>query len=280
MIAPRPPAPPSGESPGRGVLFTDLDGTLLDLETYQPSRVARELVDELARDGILTVAVTSKTATEVGEVAASVRLAPVAVVEGGGVLLLQDGTTTIVGTGREQLIGVLVSLREEGWAVRGFSDMSVHEVAERTGLTTDSARCAMDRLASEPFVVVRMDPPNVEDLRRRASELGAEVTRGGRFWHLVGAGVDKGSGVDAALALLGLGGGATTTGAVGDAWNDLAMLERVEHPYFLGDRVPPRMLPPRVHRVAEDGPAGFVSAARAFRRECRGGQPAPTRGRE
>jgi len=252
----------------RGILFTDLDGTLLDFDSYRPSRAARDLLDELARDGILTVPVTSKTAAEVKEVVGDVRLAPIAVVEGGAVLLLEDGSTRIVGSHREQLIDVLRSLREEGWPVRGFSDMTADEVADLTGLSRAGARRAMERLASEPFLIVRPLPSKVNDLNRRACELGAEVTRGGRFWHLIGRGVDKGSGVNTVLETLTCG-RRTVTGAVGDAWNDLPMLERVDHGYFLGHRVPVSQLPSRVRRISEDGPGGFVEAARDFRATCR-----------
>jgi hypothetical protein len=46
------------------------------------------------------------------------------------------------------------------------------------------------------------------------------------------------------------------------------MLECVDYPYFLGTRVPPAQLPPGVHRISEEGPGGFVIAARAFRTVC------------
>jgi predicted mannosyl-3-phosphoglycerate phosphatase (HAD superfamily) len=61
-------------------LFTDLDGTLLDFDSYRPSQTAQNLVDGMAQDGILTVPVTSKTAAEVVEITGSTRLAPIAVV--------------------------------------------------------------------------------------------------------------------------------------------------------------------------------------------------------
>jgi mannosyl-3-phosphoglycerate phosphatase len=272
----RPAAQPRQPIPERGILFTDLDGTLLDFDSYRPSHTALALVDQMARDGILTVPVTSKTAAEVVEVTEGVRLAPIAVVEGGGVLLLEDGSTTLVGPRRETLVDVLRELRGDGWDVRGFSDMTVNELAELTGLERSAARRAMDRSASEPFVIVSPVPTRVEELHRRASELGAGVTRGGRFWHLTGPGVDKGSGVHTALEMLGRGRG-TPTGAVGDAWNDVSMLERVDYPYFLGSRVPPAELPPGVHRISEEGPAGFVTAARAFRIVCMTVSGAPTR---
>lgn len=252
---------------GHGVLFTDLDGTLLDFDTYRPSQAACAAVEDLSRCGILTVPVTSKTAAEVVEVFNVVRLAPIAVVEGGAVLLLEGGSTKILGSDRERMVGVLRALRDQGWALRGFSDMPTDEIADLTGLAPDAACRAMDRLASEPFVITSSVRANVEELRRRAAELGAAVTRGGRFWHLTAHGIDKGTGVDAVLEAL-ESGAWRTTGAVGDAWNDLPMLARVAFPYFLGSRVPAAELPTRVHRIPEEGPDGFVKAALDFRVAC------------
>ena len=252
---------------GRGILFTDLDGTLLDFESYRPSPAACELVVALARDGILTVPVTSKTAAEVLEIMTDLQVAPIAVVEGGAVLLHEDGSSRIMGLHRERLVAVLHELRDEGWPVRGFSDMTANEVADLTGLEHDAASRAMERSASEPFVIGPTVQAKEDDLRRRAAELGAAVTRGGRFWHLIGAGVNKGTGICAVLDTLELP-YRPTTGAVGDAWNDLAMLERVDHGYFLGGRVPRSQLPERVRCIAADGPGGFVAAAGEFRTAC------------
>jgi mannosyl-3-phosphoglycerate phosphatase len=263
----RPAVPPRASLSHRGILFTDLDGTLLDFDSYRPSQTAQNLVDGMAQDGILTVPVTSKTAAEVVEITGSTRLAPIAVVEGGAVLLLEDGSTTIIGSRREALIDVLRALRDDGWDVRGFSDMTTGELADLTGLDHAAARRAMERSASEPFLIAPPVPPDVDKLHRRASELGAGITRGGRFWHLIGHGIDKGSGVRIALETIGRD-RPTTTGAVGDAWNDVPMLECVDYPYFLGTRVPPAQLPPGVHRISEEGPGGFVIAARAFRTVC------------
>ncbi len=267
MTTGRPITPFSIPFTGRGILFTDLDGTLLDFDSYRPSRAARAAVGQLAREGILTISVTSKTAAEVREVADAVRLGPIAVVEGGAVLLLEDGSTRIVGSDRDQLVHVLRTLRAQGWALRGFSDMTTEEVAELTGLEPGAARRAMERCASEPFVIAPPIPGDLDELEVRAAELGAGVTRGGRFWHLIGRGVDKGSGIDAVLEVLTID-TRGPTGAVGDAWNDLPMLARVDFPYFLGSRVSPAELPSRVRRIPEEGPDGFVKAALDFRMAC------------
>jgi hypothetical protein len=48
------------------VLFTDLDRTLLDLQTYRPSAPAVAALRALAANRVAAVAVNSKTAAEIG----------------------------------------------------------------------------------------------------------------------------------------------------------------------------------------------------------------------
>lgn len=266
-------AAPGGRDtrPTTGILFTDLDGTLLDHDTYRTSSEALRLVAELAAAGIWTVPVTSKTAAEVEELERTGAFAPMAVAEGGAVVLDSQRRSRVVGRPRCELTRVLVQLRDEGWRVRGMSEMSVDEVGDRTGLSSDAARRAMERMASEPFV---LESPHGEpwesSLRRRAHELGAELSRGGRFWHLTGRNVDKGTGVAAVVERIDPE-RQLVTGAIGDAWNDLPMLAAVDLGFVLGAAVDDSDLPPGVRRIEVTGPAGFSLAARCFRERCRRG---------
>jgi len=257
-------APAMRMDSARAVFFTDLDGTLLDSESYEPSREAVAMVADMAARGIATVPVTSKTAAEVRRLEAVVTIAPVAVVEGGAVLLIPEGGPVLLGPPRSRLLAVLDALRRAGHAVRGLSEMDVEEVAERTALTVEAVQRVMERLASEPFVF--LEEPSASELDRLRSlteSSGISLARGDRFWHLAGAEVDKGRGVQAVLDryphLTAL-----PAGAVGDAWNDLPMLCRVAHRYLLGSIVADRELTCRVERIPEPGPAGFVEACRRF----------------
>ncbi len=248
----------------RAVLFTDLDGTLLDSRSYEPSREAVEVVTEMGESGVVTVPVTSKTASEVLRLEVILDIAPCA--GGGGVAwrLRPGGDTGVRGPPGSRAVGILQELLRAGHRIRGLSEMSVDEVAQRTGLSRRAARRAMDREASEPFVFLE-EPGSaeVEAVRRNVRELGASLARGDRLWHLAGAGVDKGRGVEAVferfpnLA-------SVPAGAVGDAWNDLPMLCRVEHRYLLGGVVTDGELTCRVERIPEPGPPGFVQACRRF----------------
>ncbi len=248
-----PPPPP------HGLLFTDLDGTLLDHDTYRPSADALRTVERLDRRGVITVPVTSKTATEIEWLARTARLPSVAVAEGGAVLVVDD-VARAVGVPRSRLTGSLDRLRDAGLPVTGMSEMSVDEVCQRTGLDRAGAERAMDRHASEPFVFdMASDPPSLDVIEGLLAPLDVGVTRGGRFWHLVGRGVDKATGVAAVCRHYRVGDRGRTA-AVGDAWNDLAMLRWVGVGVLLGDRVPPDRVPVGILRVEATGPAGFVRA--------------------
>ena len=141
-----------------------------------------------------------------------------------------------------------------------MSEMSVEEVMELTGLGSGAALRAMNRSASEPFVLTG-EPSGCEerDIAEATAELGASIARGGRFRHLLGRGVDKGCGVRAVLALICAVDGVKTA-AIGDAWNDLPMLEEVELGFLLGNAVEPEATPPGVTRLERNGPQGFVDA--------------------
>ena len=49
---------------------------------------------------------------------------------------------------------------------------------------------------------------------------------------------------------------------MGDAWNDLPMLDEVEIGFLLGSAVAPDLVPSGVERIDREGPDGFSVAAR------------------
>lgn len=183
-----------------------------------------------------------------------------AVAEGGAVILSEDGSESVTGPCRADLVAVLHELQNRGWKVRGMSEMSVGEVMAATGLGEEGARRAMTRSASEPFVLTGESAPSVEEI----FELGASLARGGRFRHLLGKGIDKGAGVRAMLAVIShelpAAAGHLRTAAIGDAWNDLPMLEEVEIGFLLGNAVETDAVPSGILRIEYSGPQGFTDA--------------------
>ena len=233
---------------------------MLDFRTYAPSRPAVAVLRDLAEFRIQVIPVSSKTSAEVLPLMVELGLAGPAVVEGGPVIVSDEGSEVVTGPCRAELVAVLHQLQDRGWGVRGMSEMSAEEVMELTGLDDAAARRAMTRSASEPFVLTG-EPSRLEEavIAETITELGASLARGGRFRHLLGRGVDKGAGVRAVLAMIGAG-ERLRTAAIGDAWNDLPMFEEVEVGFLLGNAVEPEDVAPGVTRLEQTGPQGFVDA--------------------
>lgn len=262
------------------MIFSDLDGTLLDHDTYDWSP-ARPALDALATRRVMVVLCSSKTRTEMARLATAMRLvAPLIVENGGGVWLpaswrgavphdasvVSDGWVVVLGTHADVLRYALPELADAvGMTLRGFGDMDVDEVARRTGLPRQAAALARQREFSEPFVAE--DGADLPLLDAAARLRGLRVTRGGRFFHLIGQS-DKGNAVRTVSEWLGPRVVGSTLG-FGDAPNDLPLLQAVDEPVIVPrpDGAPhPDLVTALPHAVIAPapGPTGWNAAALAW----------------
>jgi mannosyl-3-phosphoglycerate phosphatase len=239
----------------RRVLFTDLDGTLLDHDSYRPGP-ARAALDRLRTQGVWVVPVTSKTAAELALLAQDLDLRDGWIVENGGALQPAGATEAVIfGVPYARLRAALAAAAgAAGAVVRGFGDMDELEVAQLTGLTATAAAAARRREWSESFLLVHGELPRLRfELHRR----GLQVFRGGRFLTATGR-HDKGTAVRAMLART-----PAMSWAVGDAANDAPMLAAVDHPFQVRrpDGAWTDLAVADVTRVDGIGPHGFVQVA-------------------
>ncbi len=247
----------------RGVIYSDLDGTLVDSKTFEPGAGVVRLVDELARNGILVIPVTSKTVPEVMRLWDTLALAPLAIVEGGAVLVIKGQSPVVLGPSRTALVRVLHQLRDEGWPITGVSQMTADELSQVSGLDHAGAIRAMNRLGSEPFIIDGNAGVKAPQLRRRIEQLGASTVRGDRFWHLLGKGIGKGAAVEKLEERFPKLHDVPRAG-IGDAWNDLDMLCALDAGFLLGSLVADQEIPCRLTRISKMGPPGFMSAVEQF----------------
>jgi mannosyl-3-phosphoglycerate phosphatase family protein len=221
------------DGPSGLIVFSDLDATLLDEDTYS-FEAAREALAALAAREVPLVLCSSKTRVEMERWARTLGLTSPMVAENGGAILWpRAGGYDLAarGTPRPRLIDDLDAIAREADArVRGVSSLSVEEVARLTGLAPDAARDAMAREYDEPFL---MDAGDIARVAEAASRRGLKVTRGGRFCHLMGP-ADKGQAV---VEILGTAGAwcrrppaQVSSVALGDSANDLSMLSVVDRP--------------------------------------------------
>ena len=265
------------------LVVTDLDGTLLDEETYDLA-AARPGLDALKARRIGLVLCSSKTRAEMEPLAGALGqegpLGTPLIVENGGAVVIRaralpwvppggqpDGDDVVfpMGTPRATLLTVLPEVAgEAGVAVRSFAAMTVDEVAALTGLENDAATRALRREWDEPFVLEgAADADTDARLEAAARRRGLTVTRGGRLHHLSGPG-DKGEALRALLRLLPLDPHGRNVG-LGDAANDLSMLEVVDRPIVMPRRdgeidAALAAALPGAERAPGPGPAGWAAA--------------------
>jgi mannosyl-3-phosphoglycerate phosphatase len=263
------------------LVVTDLDGTLLDEETYGFA-AARPALLALHARGITLALCSSKTRAEMEAIAATLGTRGPLIVENGGAIVLAARSRAALPVGaRREADRILVPLgarradltaalpgvaREAGVRVRGFVEMTVEEVSSLTGLGETEAALALRREWDEPFVVEGSSEPALDErLDSVARRRGLRVTRGGRLHHLTGP-VDKGEAVRRLLGLL-----APEPGVVlglGDAANDLSMLQAVDRAIVMprkDGRVDPVLAAalPGAERAPGPGPTGWKAAVLA-----------------
>jgi mannosyl-3-phosphoglycerate phosphatase len=274
---------PRGAAKPVMVVFTDLDGTLLDHDTYD-AEAARPSLDRLAARGAIVVLASSKTRAEIDVWRERLGLGGPFICENGGALHIPErlrgswpgaqrddfGWFVPLGTPYDELRRALPDLAGTiGARFTGFGDLDEAAIAAATGLTLAEAALAKRREWDEPFTVDRaLSDSDTRALSRSAEARGLRVTRGGRFHHLTGP-VNKGEAARRFLAGLDTAGRVVRTLGVGDGPNDLDLLNVVERPVVVarpdGSHAPELVaaLPDAVFTHAP-GPRGFTEAVTTF----------------
>lgn len=211
------------------IVFSDLDGTLLDHETYAFD-AARPALARLRADGHRLILASSKTAAEIAPIRQAVGFpdCPAIVENGAGILPPEHeaGDEAVV-SGYQNLTRTLDALPAElRQHFSGFSDWTVEEVAARTGLTLEAAARARQRAFSEPGLWSGSDE-GFAAFRAALKEKGVTVQKGGRFATLSFGG-SKGARVHELVARYRAEDEALVSVALGDAPNDVAMLQSVD----------------------------------------------------
>lgn len=256
------------------VVFTDLDGTLLDHETYSFEEALPAL--GLLRDrDIPLVVCSSKTRAEIEHLRRRLQNTHPFTSENGGGVFIPSGYFDIppdsynveeeggyqvirLGARYADLRKALEELRGEGFDVRGFGDMTAEEVSALTGLSRQEAAMAKERDFDEPFVYKGAElKPFIEAIEAK----GFHYTKG-RLLHILGDS-SKGGAVDILIDLYRRKHGEIVTIALGDSPNDREMLERADYAVIV--RKPDGSCDPAldirgVIRADGIGPAGWNKA--------------------
>ena len=264
----------------RLVLFTDLDGTLLDEQGRVPEAAAR-LLAACPERGVLVVPVTSKTRAELEGLGDRLGIrGPFATENGGGVYVPRDlwprpagfheagpYWRRASGLGHAAVLAILAEeARACGVGVEPLSGMQADAAARCTGLDGPALVRCRTREFDEPFLAPGAGPEALARLEHALRRRGLRLSRGGRFHHAHGP-FDKGTAVRTIMALFRDGAEPPASAAVGDAPNDRPMLEAVRRAFLVrrGDgTADPRARPPAATVTRGAGPDGWVEAVEAL----------------
>jgi mannosyl-3-phosphoglycerate phosphatase len=258
------------------VIFTDLDGTLLDLETYSYDR-ALTAIEHVRNQEIPVVFCSAKTRAEQEVYREELQINDPFIVENGGAIFItqgyfpfdfahdkvEDGYQVIeLGIPYQRIRELLAQIRDDtGVKFKGFGDMSVPEVASVTGLAFEAAQRAKAREYDETLSLDGT-PDEIDRVLNAIKKTGLNYTSGGRYYDVTGPN-DKGKATQILTDLFRGKLGQIQTVAIGDSPNDLPMLSVVDIPVLV--QKPGRTWEdvdiPHLNRVEGIGPEGWARAA-------------------
>lgn len=260
------------------IIFSDLDGTLLDHFTYE-STPALPVINKLNSANVPIVLTTSKTLAEVLKIQADLNIKAPLIIENGAAIFIPKNTFRVqpkntLSMGqywvksfclpRQHWLELIKDAPEKFKGLyQGFSTLTTEELAELTGLSNADAELAKNRQYGEPIHWLG-DEQSKLDFVNYLEKVGSTVLFGGRFFHVSGNS-DKGQ----ALTWLtehykkNMGADHISTIALGDGKNDIAMLEAASIAVQI--RSPVHEFPvinktQNVIQTQEYGPAGWAEA--------------------
>ncbi len=260
-------------------IFTDLDGTLIDFDSYS-SELAKPYVEKLIELGHLVVFCSSKTFREQRVLQRELGIEMPCIVENGSAIIAPVGFwkgdiqafVETDGWHRAELGKPAADIRARlsrveskfGESLCGFSSLMTEDVASLTGLDLPSARRAQEREYSETLAI-QMPEEQWQGLEEVFAAEGLKCLHGGRFHTVIDQAADKGAAVrrfselwqaqsEDPLVSFGL----------GDSENDRELLENVDWPHLVkrpnGSWA--NLHSRRIERVPGVGPIGWVQVAK------------------
>ncbi len=231
------------------LIFTDLDGTLLDYHTYSFASALPSL-RKIKKREIPLIICTSKTRAEIEVYQKNLKNPHPFISENGGAIFVsKDYFRNIysnlvkksgylireLGTPYEILRKKLFEVTQKfGHKVRGFGDIRAKEIQKKYGLNSKEAALAKKREYDEPFYFVTSpDEKTLNRIKKEFSRYKLNMFKGGRLFHLTGKN-DKGKAVRILKKMyekewkkkaISIG--------LGDSFNDLSMLLAVDIPVLV-----------------------------------------------
>jgi len=225
------------------IIFTDLDGTLLDDE-YSFANIQTTISRLLSLD-VQIVFCSSKTRSEIEFYRKKLEITDPFISENGAAIFIprehfKIGHSYSLRTSQYDIVKLGIPyavVKRKIWKIRkvckckiaGFGDMTIEEIAKDAKLTLELAKLAKQREYTEPF---QIREGCIEDFLRALRKEGLDCTRGGKYWHIVGN-HNKGKAVSILKGFFSEEYSELKTFGLGDQLNDLEMLKVVDNAVFI-----------------------------------------------
>lgn len=240
------------------MVFSDLDGTLIDHDTYDyaPAAPAIEALSQISAGLVLASSKTAPEMTALRKELGADRW-PAIVENGAG--CLPPFATQCPDPGQYEVVKSALASLPEGLRnlFCGFGELSVVAVAKMTGLSHEAAALAKQRSFSEPGIWSGTPVQKQAFLNALAAQ-GVKAQQGGRFLTL-SLGRDKVDQMQQIIADY----KPRYTIALGDAPNDIAMLENADIGIVVANPAHPPLPPLKTEdaggiiRTKAAGPVGW-----------------------
>jgi len=251
------------------VVFTDLDGTLLDDNySFEDAIPGLKLLREY---NVPLIYCSAKTKAEQEVIREKMGINDPFIVENGSAIYITKGhfksvhakdangyEVVVLGIESSRIIEEIKRLRKR-FKIRNYYFMSDEEVAEVTGLSLEDAKRAKMREFGE--TIVKAEEGALEELRKKF-----EVVHGGRFIQVYGKGADKGKAVRILTEMYRKEFGDVKTVGIGNAQNDLPMLKAVQYPAIVknSDGTWADINIENLYREERRGPSGWAEVVKKF----------------
>ncbi len=268
------------------IIFTDLDGTLLDGFNYSFKK-ALPYLKILKEKKIPVVFCTCKTQAENEYFQKKLKNNTPFIAENGGAIFIPKNYFSFsfpyskssknyfiieLSEPYKKLRAVLNKIKKEtGFKIKGFGDMSAKEVSEDSGLSLKMAKLAKRKNYNESFILLNNSNKDEAEkekiLFEKIKKAGFNFTHGGRYYNIFGKNAGKGKAVKILAKLFQKEFGEIKTIGLGDSLNDLSMLKVVDVPILVKNKNGiwnPKIKFSKLYRINGIGPEGWVKGIESF----------------
>lgn len=260
------------------VIFTDIDGTILD-NTGGYGETPK-LIRSLIKSSVPVILCSAKTLAEQNRVRKQIGLADPFIIENGGAIIIEkdyfnhsyilgnypvkerdDDYIVELGKPATKIRELLNDIRKNfNINFRGVADISIQELSSITNLSAEHAKEMAHREYGE--TILQIEKKDLDRLTRIAREMDLSLIHGGRFFDVT-MGNDKGKAVEILVNLFKKKYDHNVTFfGIGDSENDASMLGHMDFPLLVQkqDGSWSNVKVNRIIRVPGIGPKGWALA--------------------